>query len=62
VNKQDYLLKVDEFAEALRVTPAAVRRWILERKVNIVKVGRLVRVPASEVQRLIDAGTRRAKV
>lgn len=56
------LLKVDEFAKALGVTPAAIRRWILEQKITTVRLGRLVRVPAGEVQRLINAGTRPAQV
>lgn len=55
------LLRVDEFAATLRVTQACVRRWLLERRVASVKLGRLVRIPASEVQRLIDAGLRPAK-
>ena len=52
------LLTVDEFAGQLRVTRACVRRWILERRVAVVKVGRLVRLPASEVHRIIDEGSR----
>jgi len=50
------LLPVPEFAQALGVTPACIRRWLLERKIAHVKVGRLVRIPASEVTRIIQAG------
>ena len=54
-------LQVDEFAEALGITPACVRRWLLERKINSVRVGRLVRIPASEVDRIIESDSRPAK-
>jgi excisionase family DNA binding protein len=52
------LIRVDEFATALGITPACVRRWILERRITTVKVGRLVRIPSSEVGRLVRSGLR----
>lgn len=55
------LLTVPEFAERIRIKPSCVRRWILERKLASVRVGRLVRVPASEVDRIIEEGTRPAR-
>jgi len=55
------LLSTQEFADALNITVACARRWILERKVATVKLGRLVRIPATEVQRLIDSGLRPAR-
>lgn len=51
------LLTVKQFAQALGITVACVRRWVLERKIQVVKLGRLVRIPRSEVERLIDEGT-----
>ena len=51
------LMDVKEFAETLGVTQSCIRRWILERRINIIKLGRLVRIPATEVARLIDAGS-----
>ena len=56
------LLTVHEFAKALNVTPACIRRWIMERKVVTIKLGRLVRIPPDEVQRLIQIGIRPAEV
>ena len=58
MGSQDSLLTVDEFAIHLRVTRACVRKWILERRVAVVKVGRLVRLPSSEIRRIIDEGSR----
>ena len=55
------LLTVQAFAKALNVTPACIRRWILERKIATVKLGRLVRIPADEVLRIVEQGLRPAK-
>jgi len=54
----DLLLTVEEFAAQLRLTPACVRKWILCRRVAVVKIGRLVRLPSSELLRIIDEGSR----
>ena len=55
------LLRVDEFAAILDVTPAAVRRWLIERKIASTRIGRLVRIPRDEAIRLIETGFRPAK-
>ena len=51
------LLTVKEFAADLSVTASCVRRWVLMRKVNVVHVGRLVRIPVEERDRIIREGT-----
>ncbi len=56
------LLRVDEFAASLDVTPACVRRWLLERKITSTRLGRLVRIPASEITRLVKSGFRPARL
>ena len=61
MNESSDLLTVTEFADALRVKPSCVRRWIREEKVTIVHVGRLVRIPSAEVNRIIHEGTRPAR-
>jgi excisionase family DNA binding protein len=58
---QQNLLAIPDFATALGVTPACIRRWLLERKIASVKVGRLVRIPADEVDRIVQDGFRPAK-
>jgi excisionase family DNA binding protein len=55
------LMSVPQFADALGVTSACIRRWILERKIATVKLGRLVRIPSSEAERLISSGLRSAR-
>src|SRR5580692_4228309 len=37
-------LTVNEFADALGITRACVRRWLLERRVSSARIGRLVRI------------------
>jgi excisionase family DNA binding protein len=55
------LLTVDEVAALLRVRPSCIRRWISERKIGIVHIGRVVRVQRSEVTRVIEQGTQPAR-
>lgn len=48
------LLTVPEFAAALKVKEATVRKWLLFRRIRAIKVGTsLVRIPASELDRLL---------
>ena len=63
MNDTEYsLLTVRQAAERLSVTEAAIRRWLLERRIASVKVGRrLIRIPASEIQRLVESGLRPAR-
>lgn len=51
------LLTVKEFARDLNVTASCVRRWVLLRKIKIVRVGRLVRISTEEFDRIIREGT-----
>jgi excisionase family DNA binding protein len=58
MEKNKSLLRVNEFAAQLDVTPACIRRWLLERKIASTRIGRLVRIPASEIERLVQSGLR----
>jgi excisionase family DNA binding protein len=60
MNETLRLLTIPEFAAAVRVKPSCVRRWLGESKVTRVHIGRLVRIPASEVERIVSLGTRPA--
>jgi excisionase family DNA binding protein len=55
------LLTVPEFGTRLKVTTACVRRWIIEKRIATVKLGRLIRIPVSEVDRFIEEGFRPAR-
>jgi excisionase family DNA binding protein len=50
------LLSPRQFGEALGITMACTRRWILLRKISHIKLGRLVKIPCSEVNRLVEQG------
>jgi excisionase family DNA binding protein len=49
----DRLLTVTQAAEYVAHRPATIRRWILTRRIAYAKIGRSVRVPLSELQRLM---------
>jgi excisionase family DNA binding protein len=50
------LYTVPEAAEALKVTEAAIRRWIWQRRLAVVKIGSAVRIEEAELTRLIEVG------
>jgi excisionase family DNA binding protein len=56
------MLTVDEAAWELGLKASTIRAWLLRRKnISFVKVGRCVRIPRSEVERLIRENTVRAR-
>lgn len=46
-------LSVEDFAVRLGVAPDRVRRWISEGRLPHVRLGRVVRVPADALERLL---------
>jgi excisionase family DNA binding protein len=46
------LMTLNEVARSLNCTVSAVRRWRRENRIATVKIGRLVRVAESEVERI----------
>jgi excisionase family DNA binding protein len=58
----DKLLRVSEVAELLAIKESTIRAWLLARRISCVRVGRrAVRIPASEVDRILVQGTIPAK-
>lgn len=53
----DGLLTVTQAAELLQVSPRTIRGWLLKRRIAFIKLGRSVRIPRRELERLIQAGT-----
>jgi excisionase family DNA binding protein len=51
------LRTVEQAAEDLNVSVHTIRAWIARRKIACVRLGRAVRVPASEILRLVEEGT-----
>jgi len=52
----DELLTVDEVAERLRTTARFVRRLIAEQRIPFVRIGKFVRITASDVEAFVAAG------
>ena len=50
------LLKVPEAAELLALSQKTVWQWIGERRIGVVRLGRAVRIPLSEIERLTEEG------
>lgn len=50
----DELLTVDEAAERLKVTPAAVYLWIKEKGLPTVKAGSLIRIRKAELDQWLE--------
>jgi excisionase family DNA binding protein len=50
------LLTTKEFAEALAVSEAAVRKWVYQGRLEPVKLGRAVRLRRRDLDRLVNEG------
>jgi excisionase family DNA binding protein len=55
------LVKVPDAAEILALSPKTLWQWIGERRIGVVRLGRAVRVPLSEIERLMEEGTTPAR-
>lgn len=51
------LLTVRQAAEVLGIRESTIRAWIAQRRIGIVRLGRSVRIPLEETDRLILRGT-----
>lgn len=56
VKDEKQFYRVKECHETTGLTTAWLRRAILERRVDIVKVGRVILIPKSEIERLVSEG------
>jgi excisionase family DNA binding protein len=50
------MLTVRQAAERLGLKVSTLRAWIGQRRIGIVRLGRAVRIPLEEVERLIAEG------
>jgi excisionase family DNA binding protein len=51
------MLTVEQVAHELGLKESTIRAWLLKRKLAFVKLGRSVRIPRAEVDRLIRENT-----
>lgn len=47
---------IEQAASELNVSQATIRAWISQRRIGHTKLGRSVRIPVSEILRLLEAG------
>ena len=52
----DQLLSVAEAASMLACSQAAIRKWLYQRRLPSVKVGRLTRIRVRDVEAFVRAG------
>jgi excisionase family DNA binding protein len=50
-------LTVREAAEALNLSQPTIRTWLAQRRISFIQLGRAIRIPASEIDRLLSQGT-----
>ena len=50
------LLSIAQVAERLSVTEAAVRKWLAQRRLPVVKLGRLTRLRACDLESVVKDG------
>ena len=58
---EEKLLTVEEFAEAVQISPWTVRHWICDGKITYVKIGKLVRFRRSDLERFILKNLKKPK-
>lgn len=54
----DRLLTVKEAATLLQVSEAAIRRWVYQRRIPCLKLGRLTRLRSQDVEAVMANGLR----
>lgn len=53
-SRADSLLTVDDIARILKLNPQTVRNWITSGYLHAIRIGRNVRIPRAEFDRLLE--------
>lgn len=48
---------VEQAALELNLSKSTIRAWVGQRRIACIRLGRAVRIPASEIGRLLELGT-----
>jgi len=54
------LKRVSEVARELGVEESTIRKWIFEKRIPVVKLGRSVRIKPEDIEKMISDGTQPA--
>jgi len=54
------LKRVSEVARELGVEESTIRKWIFEKKIPVVRLGRSVRIKPEDIENMINSGTQPA--
>ncbi len=57
VQRRGAYLTVKQFATELGLAEVTVRVWLGQRRIQFVRLGRAIRIPATELQRVVEEGT-----
>lgn len=50
------LLTVKEAAQELTLSPKTMRMWVFYKKIETIRIGGSVRIPSTEIARIIESG------
>lgn len=50
-------LTIDGAPDYLGVKPSTIRQWVWRRQIDVVRIGRCVRIPQDACDRIIERGT-----
>ena len=56
-DERSRLVSINDAAEELGLAPVTLRSWIAQRRISSVKLGRSIRIPSSELDRLVERGS-----
>jgi excisionase family DNA binding protein len=57
MHRFDEFLRVEEFAARLNIKESTARAWLLQRRIAKIRISpRAIRIPASEVNRILSEG------
>jgi excisionase family DNA binding protein len=54
--RSDSPLNVKQAAEVLNLSQATIRAWLARRKLGHIRLGRAIRIPQIEIQRILSQG------
>ncbi|MGO9094760.1 MAG: helix-turn-helix domain-containing protein [Bryobacteraceae bacterium] len=50
-------LNIQDAADYLGVRPSTIRQWVWRSKIDVVRIGRCIRIPRQALDRIIEEGT-----